>query len=100
MPEKINWITFRAHSSHWTGKEDSHPDFFGTFVCPVARTEPEQLLKELLTNRKLFLVQITDTEVKKESDNWGLHERLKSSVASQGYGIALLKMAPRPIALQ
>ena len=102
MSEKLTWIVFRAHPSRMQDdeKEDFHPDFFGTFACPVSRSNPEKLLEELLTNRKLFLIEISSTEVKKATDNWGLNESLKSAVEKQGYGIILRKMGKRPIALE
>lgn len=100
MAEKFTWIVFRAHPSRLNEGSDSSPDFFGTFVCPVSRSEPEELLRELLSTRGLFLVHITNTEMKKETDYWGLYERLRTEVAQQGYGIALMRTVPRPIALQ
>ena len=92
MSEKCNWIAFQAHATQFNKKEDHHPDFFGTFICPISRPEPEQLLGELIRNKNLFLVQISSTKTVLKSADWGMHERLKAQVDEQGYGLALMKI--------
>ena len=92
MAEVCNWITFQAHPRRFEETEDEHPDFFGVFVCPVSRREPEQLLGEVLSNRKLFLAQMTDSRSVKKADDWGMNERLKTQIDDQGYGISLMKI--------
>ena len=100
MTDKCTGLVFQAHSSQYNEKEDDHPDFFGLFVCPFLRTEPEQLLGEVLANRKLFLVQITDHRRLNPDDDWGMNESLKAQIDEQGYGLKLTKLNARPIALQ
>jgi hypothetical protein len=92
MAEKCTWIVFRAHPSGFVQDEDFHPDFFGTFVCPASRSEPELLLKEVLGNQKLSLIDIGSTQLKSPTDEWGLNERLKRPLEEQGFGIALVKV--------
>lgn len=92
MSEKCNWIVFQAHPTQFNKKEDHHPDFRGVFVCQTLRREPEQLLREVLGNQKLVLVQITGSKAAKRSDDWGMNERLKAQLDQQGYGIALTKI--------
>jgi hypothetical protein len=92
MPEKCNWITFQAHRTRYDESEDEHPDFFGVFVCPASRNEPEQLLGEVLSNRNLFLAQITGSRSVKQADDWGMNERLKSQMADHGFAISLTKI--------
>jgi hypothetical protein len=92
MSEQCTWIVFNAHPSKFVKAEDEHPDFFGIFVCPVSRREPELLLEEILTNRKLFVTEIKDHKSVKKSADWGVNERLKSQVDEQGYGMALTKV--------
>ena len=92
MAEKCNWISFQAHATQFNKKEDHHPDFFGAFVCPASRPEPEQLLGELLRNRKLFLVQISGSKSVDKASDWGMHERLKAQIDDQGYGLSLMKI--------
>ena len=100
MPEKFTWIVFRAHPSRIDAEEDAQPDFFGNFVCPVSRTGAEDLLHELLKNRGLHLIHITNSVLKRGEEDWGVHERLKAEVERQGYGIALTKTVARPTALE
>ena len=97
MAEMVTWIVFHAHPAQFVEEEDFHPDFFGVFVCPVLRSEPEQLLGEVLANRKLALVDREDARLKSKSTDWGLHERLKIEVEEQGYGISLIKMNVVPV---
>jgi hypothetical protein len=92
MAEKYTWIVFKAHPFQLVQEEDFHPDFIGTFVCPSSRSEPELLLKEVLGNRKLALIDITGTQLKSKADEWGMNERLKASLDEMGYGIAMVKM--------
>ena len=96
MTEICTWIVFHAHPTQFIkekGKEeDFHPDFFGVFVCPELRTEPEQLLGEVLGNRNLTLVYRADTQLKSKSVDWGMHERLKAQMDEQGYGMSLIKL--------
>jgi hypothetical protein len=92
MAEKVTWIAFRAHPTGFIPEDDFHPDFFGTFVSPVSRREPEQLLKEVLGNRKLSLIDIRATQLKSKADDWGMNERLKGQLDDYGYGIVLVKM--------
>lgn len=92
MAEKCNWIVFQAHPRRFEETEDEHPDFFGVFVCPTSRRDPELLLGEVLSNRKLFLAQITDVRLVAETDDWGMNERLKTQMNEQGYGISLTKI--------
>ena len=97
MAELFTWIVFRAHPTELIQKEDFHPDFLGTFVCPVLRTRPDELLEEVLRNQKLSLIEIVDQKKKSREDDWGMHERLKAQADEQGYGLALIKMHARPI---
>ena len=92
MAEKCTWIVFRAHPGGFVPDEDFHPDFFGTFVCPASRSEPELLLKEVLGNQKLSLIDIGSTQLKSKTDEWGMNERLKRPLEEQGFGIALVKV--------
>ena len=55
-------------------------------------SEPEQLLGEVLSNRKLFLAQIRDSRSVAKSADWGMNERLKAQVDEQGFGLSLTKM--------
>ena len=96
MAEKCTWIDFRAHPSGFIPDEDFHPDFFGTFVCPASRTRPEELLVEVLGNRKLALIEIGGTHSKSKSEEWGMYERLKAVVDEQGFGISLMKVVAKP----
>jgi hypothetical protein len=96
MPEKVTWIIFNAHPTGFIEEEDFHPDFFGTFVCPALRSEPEQLLKEVLGNQKLTLIQINSTQLKSRADDWGMNERLKAQLDEQGFGISLVKVHAAP----
>jgi hypothetical protein len=91
MAEMYTWITFHAHPTQFVQEEDFHPDFFGTFVCPLLRPEPEQLLKEILGNRKLSLIEIRNTQKKSGTDDWGMNERLKKQM-DEGYGLSLVKL--------
>jgi hypothetical protein len=97
MAEKCTWITFYAHPSQFKEDEDFHPDFFGTFVCPELRTHPEELVHEVLKNQKLALIEIRGKQIKFREDDWGMNERLKKQIDQQGYGMALVKMHPKPI---
>jgi hypothetical protein len=92
MAEKCTWIVFHAHPTQFLESEDEHPDFHGTFVCPSLRSEPELLLAEVLTNRKLFLAEITDHRMKAMEIDWGMNERLKAQMDEQGFGLALTKL--------
>ena len=92
MSEKCNWIVFQAHPTRFEETEDEHPDFFGVFVCPASRRDPEQLLGEVLSNRKLFLAFITNSKSVIRSDDWGMNERLKSQIDEQGFGMSLTKI--------
>jgi hypothetical protein len=92
MEEKCTWIVFRAHPAGFIPDDDFHPDFFGTFVCPVTRPEPEQLLKEVLGNQKLALIEIGSTQLKSKADRWGMNERLKKPLEEQGFGVSLVKV--------
>jgi hypothetical protein len=92
MPEKCTWITFHAHPTKFVKEEDHHPDFFGVFVCPTSRRDPEHLLEELLTNRKLLLTEIRSNQLKAQTVDWGMNERLKAEIDDHGYGLALTKM--------
>jgi hypothetical protein len=96
MTEKITWITFHAHPTQLVEEEDFHPDFFGVFVVPVSRSEPQSLLKEVLGNRKLSLIDISNTQLKSKADDWGINERLKGQIDDHGFGINLVKMQPKP----
>ncbi len=97
MTEPCAWIVFQAHPTKFTESEDEHPEFFGVFVCPASRPEPEQLLGEVLTNRKLFLAEITDRRTTSKTTDWGMHERLKAQIDEQGYGLSLIKLHSQPI---
>jgi hypothetical protein len=92
MSEACTWIVFRAHPTRFTESEDEHPDFFGVFVCPMSRREPELLLGEILSNRKLFLARIDESRSVDPKADWGVNERLKAQVEEQGYGISLTKV--------
>jgi len=95
MAEMYTWIVFHAHPAQFVQEDDFHPDFCGTFVCHVLRSEPEQLLKEILRNRKLSLIDIRSTQRKSDADDWGMNERLKSQL-EEGYGMSLVKMTLVP----
>jgi len=92
MVEACNWIVFHAHSTPFVESEDKHPDFFGNFICPESRRDPEQLLGEVLDNQKLFLTQISGSRLVSKTADWGMHERLKVQVEEQGYGFSLTKI--------
>ena len=92
MDKTCNWIVFQAHPTRFAESEDEHPDFFGVFVCPASRREPELLLGEVLGNRKLFLTQIRDRRSVAQRDDWGMNERLKAQIEEQGYGLSLTKI--------
>jgi hypothetical protein len=94
MADMITWIVFRAHPQGFDEEEDFHPDFFGTFVCPVSRPRPEELLKEVLGNQKLSLIEIGSTQLKSKAEDWGMNERLKRPLEDQGYGMSLVKVQP------
>jgi hypothetical protein len=96
MAEKCTWIVFRAHPSGFVPDDDFHPDFFGTFVCPASRSRPEELLKEVLGNQKLALIEIGSTQLKSKADVWGMNERLKRPLEEQGFGMALVKVEAGP----
>jgi hypothetical protein len=66
----------------------------------VSRREAEELLLEVLTIRKVFLVQITDRRRVKRDAFWGMNERLKQQIDELGYGIALTKVKPRTAAYE
>ena len=95
MAEMYTWILFHAHPSQFVEKEDFHPDFFGTFVCHALRSEPEQLLKEVLGNRKLSLIDIRSTHKKSLADDWGMNERLKDQL-DEGFAMSLVKLTLVP----
>jgi hypothetical protein len=99
MPEKVTWISFYAHPGKFVKEEDRHPDFFGVFVCPESRRDPEQLLVELLTNRKLVLAEIGNTHFQSRTVDWGMNERLKKELDQHGYGLSLTKMQRNKIPL-
>jgi hypothetical protein len=99
MAEMCTWIAFYAHPTKFVKEEDHHPDFFGTFVCPVSRRDPEQLLGELLSNRKLLLTEIGGTQLKPKTADWGMNERLKVQMDEHGYGLSLTKLHQKKIPL-
>jgi hypothetical protein len=92
MAERCNWIIFYAHPRRLAGDEEEAPEFYGVFVCPLSRREPEGLLEEALTNRKLFLSQIVERRVMKPEADWGMNERLKAEVERLGYGLRVTKL--------
>ena len=92
MAETCNWIVFHAHPTRMGEEEDEHPDFYGVFVCPASRREPEVLLEEVLVNRKLFLAQIVEHRALKLDIDWGMNERLKAQVEQAGFGLSLTKL--------
>jgi hypothetical protein len=92
MSEACNWITFHAHTTQIVESKEHHPDFFGVFVCPASRRDPEDLLGEILSNRKLFLTKISDRRSVAQTADWGMNERLKVQVEEQGYGFSLTKI--------
>ena len=97
MADKVTWITFRAHPVGFDiDDEDFHPDFFGTFVCPMSRQEPEVLLKEVLSNQNMAFIDIRSTQLKATGDAWGMNERLKRPLDEQGYGMSLIKVEVVP----
>jgi hypothetical protein len=96
MAEMYTWIVFHAHPTAFIKEEDFHPDYFGTFVCPALRTEPESLLAELLGNQKLSMTNLNSKQLKSKALDWGLNERLKKQVDDHGYGLNLIKMHPAP----
>jgi hypothetical protein len=97
MAEMYTWIVFHAHPTAFIKEEDFHPDYFGTFVCPALRTEPELLLKELLGNQQLSMTNLNSKQLKSKVLDWGLNERLKKDVDNHGYGLNLIKMHARPV---
>jgi len=99
MADMCTWIVFHAHPTRFVKEEDHHPDFFGVFVCPTSRREPEQLLGELLSNRKLVLVEIGNNQLKSRAADWGMNERLKAQMDEQGFGLALTKMQRQAVPL-
>ncbi len=99
MPEICTWIFFYAHPTQFVKEEDRHPDFFGIFVCLESRRDPEQLLGELLSNRKLLLTEISSSQRKSKSVDWGMNERLKVQMDEHGYGLSLTKMQRQKIPL-
>ena len=92
MSDACTWIVFHAHPTRLVESKKEHADFYGTFVCPASRSEPDQLLAEVLANRKLFLAKIVDRRSKVRADDWGMNERLKAQVQEQGFGLALTKI--------
>ena len=92
MSDACTWMVFHAHPTRLVESKKEHADFFGTFACPALRSEPELLLAEVLSNRKLFLSQIVDRRSKAMKDDWGMNERLKAQVAEQGFGLSLTKI--------
>jgi len=93
MADKCTWITFRAHPTGFDADdEDFHPDFFGTFVCPTSREQPELLLKEVLSNQNLTLIDIRSTQLKSKGDAWGMNERLRAPLEEHGYGMSIVKV--------
>jgi hypothetical protein len=100
MSELCNWFNFQAHQRRYDPEEETQPDFFGTFICPVSRKEPEELLGEVLTIRKVFLVQVTERRRVKRDAFWGMNERLKQQIDELGYGISLTKVQPRTAAYE
>lgn len=92
MPEKCLWIVFHAHPTRFEKSRDHHPDFLGVFVCAASRREPEQLLGEVLANRKLFLAEIRSHQLKPKAEDWGMNERLKTQFEEEGFGLSLTKM--------
>ena len=99
MSEACTWIIFHAHPTRFVGEEDEHPDFYGVFVCPASRREPEKLLEEVLTNRKLFLAQIVEQRSMRTDVDWGMNERLKTEVERTGFAVTLTKLQ-RNLALE
>jgi hypothetical protein len=91
MAERCNWIIFYAHPRRLAGDEEEAPEFYGVFVCPLSRREPEGLLEEALTNRKLFLSQIVERRVMKPEADWGMNERLKAEVERLGWKSELIE---------
>lgn len=100
MADLCTWLVFQAHPTPTVESEDDHPEFFGTFVCPASRSEPEQLLREILGNRQLFLTEVTTRRKMSPDVDWGMNERLKAQVDQQGYGFSLIKMHARPLPLE
>jgi hypothetical protein len=92
MAEMCNWIMFYAHPTRLAESEDEHPEYYGVFVSPASRREPEALLEEVLVNRKLFLAQIVERRAMKPEVDWGMYERLKAQVEQAGFGMALTKL--------
>ena len=91
MAEPCNWIIFYAHPTR-LAEEDEHPEFYGVFICPVSRRDPEVLMEEVLVNRKLFLAQIVEQRVTTVDREWGINERLKAEVERSGYGLSVTKL--------
>lgn len=92
MAEAFNWFDFKAHPTRIEDPEEEHPAFFGVFICPKSRREPEVLLVEVLGNQKLFLAEITNKRVISDADDWGMRERLKPQIVQQGYALSVLKI--------
>jgi len=99
MAEKCTWIVFHAHPTKFVKEEDHHPEFFGVFVCPASRRDPNQLLVELLANRKLLLTEIGSEQLRSRAIDWGMNERLKTQLDDHGYGLSLTKMHHEAIPL-
>jgi hypothetical protein len=92
MAEKSNWLIFYAHLKRLREDDEESPEYYGVFVCPESRRDPEVLLEEVLSNRKLFLSQIVEQRSMRMDRDWGSNERLKAQVEQLGYGMAVTKL--------
>jgi hypothetical protein len=92
MEESCTWIAFHAHPNAFTDEEDYHPDYWGVFVCPALRPEPEELLKEVIGHRSLVLTQVINRRNASMKEDWGMNERLKRQINEQGYGLSLTRL--------
>jgi hypothetical protein len=92
MAERCNWILFYAHPQRFDKDEDVQPDFYGVFVYPLDRREPEALLEEMLSNRSLYLARIVEQRRMKLDDGWGLNEKLKVPYAKEGLVLSLMQI--------
>jgi len=92
MAETCSWFIFYAHPTRLREDDEESPEYYGVFVCPGARRDPEALLQEVLTNRKLFLSQVVEQRSMRLDRDWGSNERLKAQVEQVGYGMAVTKL--------
>jgi hypothetical protein len=92
MAGACNWILFYAHPHRINQDDEVRPDYYGVFVYPMDRREPEGLLQELLSNRSLYLARIVEQRRMKLDDGWGLNEKLKAVFVKEGLALSLMQI--------